>query len=125
MRTRLPGDVYAPAAARRFVTTGLRGVLTSTQQTLSDDLALIVSELVTNSVRANARTIEVEVHVDDEAVEVRVTDDARGWPTVRVVDPESIEGRGLEIVGHLADSWRTVAQRGGKCVIATRRRRPE
>jgi two-component sensor histidine kinase len=122
MRTRLPSDVYAPAAARRFVASGLHGAMSFTPRALGEDLALIVSELVTNSVRARARMIEVELRVDDEAVEVRVTDDAEGWPTAVVADPQSVEGRGLDIVGHLADSWCTVAHQGGKSVIATRRR---
>jgi signal transduction histidine kinase len=122
MRTRLTGDLHAPAAARRFVTRGLHDVLTPEQQALSDDLALIVSELVTNSVRANARTIDVEVVVDDEAVEVQVTDDAAGWPSVRIAGSDSLDGRGLGIVDHLADSWRTVPRATGKSVIATRRR---
>ena len=122
MKTRLAGDLRAPAAARRFVTRGLHDTLTPDQQTLSDDLALIVSELVTNSVRANARSIEVEITIDDESVEVRVTDDAAGWPSIQVTDNDSIDGRGLGIVDHLADSWRTVARPQGKSVIAVRRR---
>jgi len=121
MRTQLPGDLHAPAAARRFLSTGLRDMVVP-EQDLCDDLALIISELVTNSVRAQARIIDVEVDIDDERVEISVTDDASGWPAPQVADPESVEGRGLEIVGQLADSWRTVARRRGKSVIATRRR---
>ncbi|MGY2873962.1 anti-sigma regulatory factor (Ser/Thr protein kinase) [Marmoricola sp. URHA0025 HA25] len=122
MRTRLPSDLHAPAAARRFVSTGLRDVLAADQQAVCDDVALIVSELVTNSVRAEARTIDLELDVDDERVEVSVTDDASGWPVVRVAGADSVRGRGLEIVGHLADSWHAVARHPGKSVIATRRR---
>jgi signal transduction histidine kinase len=122
MRTRLQGDLHAPAAARRFVTRGLHEVLAPDQQALSDDLALIVSELVTNSVRAHARTIDVEVRVDDDAVEVAVTDDAAGWPSIRIAESDSLDGRGLGIVDSLADSWRTIPRANGKSVIATRRR---
>jgi anti-sigma regulatory factor (Ser/Thr protein kinase) len=123
MRTRLPGDLHAPAAARRFVRTGLGDALTSTQPALCDDVALIVSELVTNSVRASARVVDVELHVDEDRVEVRVTDDAAGWPVPQVADTDSVAGRGLEIVDRLADSWHTVPRRTGKSVIATRLRR--
>jgi anti-sigma regulatory factor (Ser/Thr protein kinase) len=122
MRTRLAGDLHAPAAARRFVTRGLNEVLTPEQQALSDDMALIVSELVTNSVRAHAGTIDVEVVVDDDAVEVHVTDDAAGWPSMRIAESDSLDGRGLGIVDHLADSWLTIRRAKGKSVIATRRR---
>lgn len=122
MRTQLPGDLHAPAAARRFVSAGLREALAPEQHTLCDDFALIVSELVTNSVRARAHVIDVEVDINDERVELSVTDDAAGWPLEQVADTDSLDGRGLRIVGHLADSWRTVPRRGGKSVIAVRRR---
>jgi anti-sigma regulatory factor (Ser/Thr protein kinase) len=122
MKTQLAGDLHAPAAARRFVSARLRGVLTADQDAICDDIALIVSELVTNSVRANARIIDLEVDVDDERVEVSVTDDAAGWPAFHAAEVDSVDGRGLEIVGHLADSWRTVARSRGKSVIATRSR---
>lgn len=122
MRTQLPGDLHAPAAARRFVVSGLRGALASAHPALCDDLALIVSELVTNSVRANARVVDVELRVRDDRVEVQVTDDAAGWPSPQPASPDSEDGRGLDIVAQLADSWRTVARRKGKSVIATRLR---
>jgi anti-sigma regulatory factor (Ser/Thr protein kinase) len=122
VKTQLPGDLHAPAAARRFVTSGLRRVLASAHPALCDDLALIVSELVTNSVRANARVVDVELRVRDDRVEVQVTDDAAGWPTPQATAPDSEDGRGLDIVAQLADSWRTVARRKGKSVIATRLR---
>lgn len=126
MRTRLPGDLRAPASARRFVLARLGGVLAPSQSALCDDVALIVSELVTNAVRASARVVDVELRVDEKRVEVRVTDDATGWPTPRSATADSIDGRGLEIVDQLADSWRTVPRRTGKSVIATciRRGRP-
>jgi anti-sigma regulatory factor (Ser/Thr protein kinase) len=123
MRTQLPGDLHAPAAARRFVQTGLRGELAADQPALCDDLALIVSELVTNAVRANARVVDVELRVGDDRVEVQVTDDAAGWPTPQeAASPDSEDGRGLDIVAQLADSWQTISRHKGKSVIATRLR---
>jgi anti-sigma regulatory factor (Ser/Thr protein kinase) len=120
VRIHLIGDVQAPAAARNFVRTGLRSMLAPSQQSVADDLALIVSELVTNSVRASASAIDVELRTDDGRIEVHVTDDASGWPTIRPASADSLNGRGLEIVDHLADSWHTVPRRPGKTVIATR-----
>jgi signal transduction histidine kinase len=122
MKTQLPSDLHAPAAARRFVVTGLRGALAAAPAALCDDLALIVSELVTNSVRANARVVDVELRIRDDRVEVQVTDDAAGWPTPHAATLDSEDGRGLEIVAQLADSWHTVARRKGKSVVATRLR---
>jgi anti-sigma regulatory factor (Ser/Thr protein kinase) len=120
MKIHLIGDVQAPGAARSFVRSGVRDVLTPAQLWVTDDLALIVSELVTNSVRANAENVEVEVTVSGERVEVLVSDDAGGWPTARTAPADSLDGRGLDIVDHLADSWRTVRRGAGKTVIATR-----
>jgi anti-sigma regulatory factor (Ser/Thr protein kinase) len=120
MRIHLVGDLQAPAAARRFLQTRLHDLLSPSQLSVADDLELIVSELVTNSVRANSDSIDVEVCTDGERIEVRVTDDAGGWPTVRAATADSLDGRGLEIVDHLADSWRTVRLGAGKTVIATR-----
>jgi anti-sigma regulatory factor (Ser/Thr protein kinase) len=117
MRIHLVGDVQAPAAARSFVRRALRE---PAQQSATEDVTVIVSELVTNSVRAGASSIEVEVRADREHVEVSVTDDAGGWPTVRAASADSLGGRGLEIVDHLADSWRAVRRGPGKTVIATR-----
>ena len=123
MRTQLPGDLHAPAAARRFVVSGLRGALESDHPALCDDLALIVSELVTNAVRADAQVVDVELRVHDDRVEVQVTDDAAGWPTPQEGAPvDSEDGRGLDIVAQLADSWETISRRKGKSVIATRLR---
>jgi anti-sigma regulatory factor (Ser/Thr protein kinase) len=124
MRTQLRGDVHAPAAARHFVMTGLRGAVASSQPALCDDLALIVSELVTNSVRASAQVVDVELRVEPDRVEIQVTDDASGWPTLRAAEVDSVDGRGLDIVDQLADSWRTVSRRTGKSVIATCLRNP-
>jgi anti-sigma regulatory factor (Ser/Thr protein kinase) len=81
-----------------------------------------VSELVTNSVRATARVVDVELRARADRVEVQVTDDAAGWPTPQGASLESEDGRGLDIVAQLSDSWRTVARRKGKSVIATRLR---
>jgi anti-sigma regulatory factor (Ser/Thr protein kinase) len=122
VKVRLTADLRAPAAARRVVLDRLRD-LTPESRALWDDIALIVSELVTNAVRAGAQDVDVEMHVDDERVDVRITDDAPGWPTQRTAGVEGDDGRGLAIVDELADTWRIVRRGAGKSVIATRLRR--
>jgi anti-sigma regulatory factor (Ser/Thr protein kinase) len=122
MRTRFTADPHAPAAARKFVRRRLQTALDPGQGHVREDLELIVSELVTNSVRAGARVVELELRVAPERVEVAVKDDAGGWPTPRSVGPDSLGGRGLEIVARLADDWRAVPDPPGKRVIAVRRR---
>ena len=120
MRIQLAGDVHAPALAREFVRRQLHDVLARGQRPVCDDVELIVSELVTNSVRAGATVIDLMLEVLSEAVEVQVTDDAAGWPTPRSAGPDGLDGRGLEIVDRLADHWHTVASPPGKRVVVTR-----
>lgn len=118
MRITLQGDPRAPAAARRFVATQLEGALGSQGAPSTDDVLLVVSELVTNAVRAEAGEIGVSLEVRDDRVEVEVADDAGGWPTPRTVEDLEGSGRGLAIVDHLADSWQATRRHLGKSVTA-------
>ena len=78
-----------------------------------DDLRLLVSELVTNSVLHGGAgpNDHVELHVDrpDGRVRVEVCDDGEGWadPTRSPLleSDEPAGGWGLVLVGALADSW--------------------
>lgn len=77
-----------------------------------DDVVLLVSELVSNSVRhsgANSRSdrIDVKVSVHDGRIRVEVTDQGSGFSAL---DPRG-EGLGLEIVEKLADRWGTGDER--------------
>ncbi len=119
MRTRLPGDVHAPAAARRYVTTHLEPVLVVGTRPLCDDVVLVVSELVANSVRAGAREIEVALRVQPGRLVLQVADDADGWPAPRSASVDDPDGRGLAIVEALTDHWEASARRRGKTVTAT------
>lgn len=67
------------------------------------DVKLIVSELVTNSVRhsANPQTVRVRVRSDQDTIRVEVVDEGPGFPP----DPNKSDGLGLTIVGRLADKW--------------------
>jgi two-component sensor histidine kinase len=81
---------------------------------LSDAIA-VVAELVGNAVRHAAPLPGGVVRVawrlrksrkGGDQVEVRVTDGGSAVPPrVRVVGPESVDGRGLAIVSALADRW--------------------
>lgn len=119
MKQTFSGDIHAPSAARRWVTSALSGVTRSAFGVRPDDIVLVVSELVTNSVRAGARAIEVELDAEHSGVELHVTDDAPGWPEARQPDWDEVHGRGLAIVADLADTWRTTRLRNGKRVTVT------
>jgi anti-sigma regulatory factor (Ser/Thr protein kinase) len=119
MKARFSGDVHAPAAARRWVATSLDHLAHAGVSPRSDDLVLVVSELVTNSVRAGARTVEVELVAAGDDVELHVTDDAPGLPEPRTPDWDEVHGRGLAIVADVADAWHTTSLRRGKRVTVT------
>ena len=97
-----PPDVTAPAAARRFVASVLTGWGCESVVEVSE---LLVSELVTNSVR-HARTGGLlTVHREDGLVRVEATDGGDGMPSVRRPTPDEPSGRGLAIVAKVADRW--------------------
>jgi anti-sigma regulatory factor (Ser/Thr protein kinase) len=75
-----------------------------------EDLRLLVSELVTNSVRhaglREAQTIELSVSISRDVVRVEVSDEGAGFelePPGR--DRTEASGWGLYLVGRLADRW--------------------
>jgi anti-sigma regulatory factor (Ser/Thr protein kinase) len=78
-------------------------------QTL-DDLRLLVSELVTNSVRhadlTESQAIELKVKLMPETVRVEVNDQGSGFqPTPRTAQSDDQSGWGLYLVSRLADRW--------------------
>jgi serine phosphatase RsbU (regulator of sigma subunit)/anti-sigma regulatory factor (Ser/Thr protein kinase) len=89
--------------ARAFVSASLEG-------RTPDELELVevlVSELATNAVRHAATNFEVVIVKDrsSSCIRVGITDEGSGIPVqhgIRVMEPH---GRGLQIVGELADDW--------------------
>ena len=85
----------------------LRDQLTERQL---DDARLLVSELVTNSLRHAALTpdqsIELTLEVDAEVLRAEVRDPGEGFVhEPRAPDPESAAGWGLFLVSKLASRW--------------------
>ena len=88
----------------------------------TDDLEVIVSELMTNAVEASAPdwTITVRLLADDELVMVVVVDENEDLPRALSPDDESLSGRGLFIVGALSrDCGYVLGRFGGKSIWAT------
>ena len=69
-----------------------------------DDIVLATSELVTNSVRAGARHVALELNLTSDRLVLAVEDDADGWPQKATPTKDAIGGRGLDIVDQLSDS---------------------
>ncbi|OKJ76354.1 ATP-binding SpoIIE family protein phosphatase [Streptomyces sp. CB02460] len=137
-RTSLPGNLLAPAAARRFVTAALDEwtglglpAAVGFSERLSDDAAMIVSELVTNAVVHAGTAVDLlfrleEATEDEQSALVLEVSDHHPARTVRgdhahsseAVDEPPDYGRGLDIVAALAERWGITYRTGTKTVWA-------
>jgi integral membrane sensor domain MASE1/anti-sigma regulatory factor (Ser/Thr protein kinase) len=102
----LPSEARAIALARHAIGE-LEPVL---GPGLCATVGLLVSEVVTNSIRhagvAAGDTIELRAAVFTDRVRVEVSDHGAGFrPRTRAPDRASVSGWGLYIVDQLADSW--------------------
>jgi anti-sigma regulatory factor (Ser/Thr protein kinase) len=113
------GDARSPSAARNFAKSALAELLgRPASDALCEDLELIVSELVTNAVRAGSGTVGVSVALENERAVVRVSDEASGWPEPRDADIYDTGGRGLPLVSAISSSWGVRLSPNGKVVWA-------
>lgn len=119
----LPPTAESVAAARAFVVEVIGGL--DWIRPRIEDLRLVVSEVVTNAVKAYddgdaTGPIEMAVQVQPDAVEVEITDHAGGFELPSEPPPLPHEGqengRGLALVASMADgvSYRAVPE--GTCV---------
>jgi anti-sigma regulatory factor (Ser/Thr protein kinase) len=107
-----PAEAVAVRDARRFV-------VESPAATTVDpnDLAMAVSELVSNAVLHARTPFEVRVESLDDGIRVEVLDRSPTMPVARRADPTTVTGRGLLIVQTVSRSWGTEAcADGGKVV---------
>jgi anti-sigma regulatory factor (Ser/Thr protein kinase) len=106
MDLQLPGGPSAPRLARSAVE-NLRGHI---PPKALDDVRLIASELVTNSVRHGQAgpggRVHLRIEVEHDTVRVEVTDPGPGLPRRRP-DPREDQtgGWGLVVVERLSDRW--------------------
>ena len=109
---RLPPQPEAPAEARRVLLEALRGEL---PESAIEDLALLVTELVTNSVRHagldGRGDILLLVEADARRVRAEVVDRGRGFRRRRVASDGPTDrgsGWGLYLLERLATRWGVV-----------------
>jgi serine/threonine-protein kinase RsbW len=109
----LPCEASGVSTARSLVRTALAAWGLGD---LADDAALIVSELMTNSVQHTAcRNVRVSVtRPAPDRVRVAVVDASRARPALRTASDTETDGRGLAIVDALAVRWGTDLLRWGK-----------
>jgi anti-sigma regulatory factor (Ser/Thr protein kinase) len=121
--TRTPGpDARSVGAAREFSLATLRrwGVADRT-----DDIAVVLSELLTNALRHSAASpaglapVRVALVQPGRFVLVVVTDPGRQVPVLREPDYLAESGRGLHVINALSDTWGcTTPTDAGKAVWA-------
>ena len=104
-RFRLGGGPAAPAAARRAL-----GELPVPTQVPREQLSLLVSELVTNSVKHAPAgpddPLDMVVGVSEGRLRIEVSDGGRGFQPARVGPKRDLtSGWGLYLVDALADRW--------------------
>jgi anti-sigma regulatory factor (Ser/Thr protein kinase) len=87
---------------------------------VSDDVQLLVSELVTNAVKASPAGAAVRLWVtsDRRRIVVMVWDASPELPAMSYPDDEAPTGRGLMIVDALANDWGAYPADAGKVVWA-------
>jgi anti-sigma regulatory factor (Ser/Thr protein kinase) len=102
---RLRPDVNSPAEARR----SLEVLRPSLNDLLVDDAVLLVSEIVSNSVRHasldESDAIQVRVRGSDAMLHVDVIDPGPGFDPERVGPSEREGGWGLRLLDRLATRW--------------------
>ena len=117
----LPFTPKSSAMAREFVADHTHDVPAAVGQ----DAELLTSELVTNAVRYGEPAIVVQLTVSDETVAVNVSDDGCAMPVLPAIAPpaSSASGRGLLILGAVANRWGVTPHYGrrGKTVWFERR----
>ncbi len=113
---RLAGDATAAAEARRSLSVLAQKV----SREVFEDVRLLVTELITNSVRhagLNGRdAIHLKVTAEGNVVRVEVEDAGTGFePRDRSAPLTEASGWGLYLVDQLTDRW-GVTSGGGTCV---------
>ena len=108
----LPAVPSSATRARQLA----REVVASYPPEVSDTVALLVTELVTNAV-LHART-DVSVHIDvaPPLVRLSVADGSSRLPAIREYSTDDVTGRGLAMVAALASQWGVEATADGKSV---------
>jgi len=116
---RLPGGEGAPRAARAAVRARLRDQVTPA---LVGDVALVVSELVANSVRhaevGPAGFVRLDLRVLGGEVWIAVGDRGSSQlPRITPREPEASGGLGLRVVERLARSWGVARDGAGRTLV--------
>jgi anti-sigma regulatory factor (Ser/Thr protein kinase) len=110
-RKRFPTDTLAPGLARAALATTAIGIPVDAFEMTE----LLISELVTNSVRhSHSDWVDVAITLTTEVLRIEVSD--QDLQTVRPRTPDLDGGWGLTLVGELATRWGVERRTTGKTV---------
>jgi anti-sigma regulatory factor (Ser/Thr protein kinase) len=108
---RFPNDDLAPALARAALATTAIGIPADD----FENAALLISELVTNSVKhGDSEWVEVAITLGSEVLRIEVSDHDKR--SIRPRAPDVSGGWGLALVAELATRWGVERQRAGKTI---------
>lgn len=110
----LPSEPASVARARSFVRDTARGRSTS----VTDELELLASEMVTNAVMYAKTPFIIRVVCFEGTIRLEVEDASTTLPSPRRPGPTAPVGRGLVVVEGIADRWGVRAESAGKVVWA-------
>jgi anti-sigma regulatory factor (Ser/Thr protein kinase) len=115
----VPASPAAVADARRFAVATFRGW--SLPDELTQDGALIATELVTNAVVHGQPPIRLRLRRTARELAIEVDDAASAMPRKLRAGADDLHGRGLDIVAQLSTRWAARADGYGKTVWSTLR----
>jgi anti-sigma regulatory factor (Ser/Thr protein kinase) len=115
--TSLPAVLSSPRLARAFVRETVADWHLSADQ--SDDVLLVVDELVTNAVVHGGGPIGLSLDLIDQTVRIEVADSSSQMPAQRQASTTRDGGRGIALVAAIAAAWGALPNgSGGKSVWA-------
>lgn len=116
-----PAEELAVRAVRRYALAQVR-LWSGLDRFDTGDLAVIVGELFANAIRHGQSVdgvIPVTLRWRPGRVRFEVYDASPKIPVPRMASLDALDGRGLALVEHLADTWGFIPRRsGGKTVFA-------
>jgi anti-sigma regulatory factor (Ser/Thr protein kinase) len=104
-------------AVRAFVASALRAWHTNAYA--RDAAAVIASELATNAIAHARSPFRISLARTPSTIEIAVRDASDAWPRTQSLNAARLNGRGIVLVGALADDWGTRVEPDGKTVWAT------
>lgn len=105
-----------PAPACIQEARGLVQSFLTTRDISTADAAIVVSELITNTVVHAGTGFRLEICLDTNSIRISVEDDEAGLPVLREPSLDAASGRGLVIVDRLATEWGVEPLQHGKIV---------